>query len=89
MKHQFHPAASRLDGLPIPDITPDLLNAHFRKIWVVPAGHTAHGIAAGNQTFDNRAAEKAAAAGYQNLGSGKCLVVFCWIHFILFFFQPK
>jgi hypothetical protein len=64
MKHQFHPAAGRFDDLRIRDIAPDLVDAHVRKVWVITTGQTANCIAAGNQMFDDRAAEKPAAAGY-------------------------
>jgi hypothetical protein len=60
--------------LPIPDIAPDLVDTHLRKFRVIATGQTANCIAPGNQTFDDRAAEKPAAAGYQNRGSGCCFV---------------
>jgi hypothetical protein len=50
--------------LPIPDIAPNLVDAHVRKFWVIAAGQTANCIAPGNQTFDDRATKKPAAAGY-------------------------
>jgi hypothetical protein len=63
MKHQVYSRTGRLNGLPVPDIAPDLVDTHVRKFWVIASGQTANCIAPGNQTFDDGAAEKPAAAG--------------------------
>ena len=70
MKHQLNPVAGFFDGLPIRDIPPDLIDAHGSKFRVIAAGQAANHIAAGSQTFNDRIAEKPAAAGYQHRGAG-------------------
>jgi hypothetical protein len=72
MEDKRNALAGPCDGLAVGDVARDLFDTHIRKFWVMIAGQAANGSAAFDQTFDERAAEKPAAAGHQYFRLGSC-----------------